>query len=222
MVVADVDLVPRDHELDAGAEAARLGHLGAGLHAEGLGFHARHDANRGVGEHRHHAQGLAAQPRFDLLLHGGEIGIEVDEQRTKGHGRGMTTGRLVASMNLRRKTSGSAMSRIGATEVPAPEMKMVPKLSMRPHTPCSTLRASTLSKLISTVWRFTKPLFAMTRRLVMASSVERMRIHAMARKTRPTTITSVTRPSTMSGNCDHQEMRARWMSVSPPTRDSSI
>src|SRR5438034_9838783 len=36
------------------------------------------------------------------------------------HGRGITMGRLVASMNLRRKTSGSAILGMGATEVPAP------------------------------------------------------------------------------------------------------
>ena len=36
--------------------------------------------------------------------------------------RGMVMGRFVASMNFRRKTRGSAMSFMGATEVPAPEM----------------------------------------------------------------------------------------------------
>jgi hypothetical protein len=83
VVRLDVELVPRDHELDLGAQTPRLRHLGARLHPVLLGLDARRDAHGGVGEHRHHAQGLAAQPRLRLLLDGGEIGVEVDEEGAK-------------------------------------------------------------------------------------------------------------------------------------------
>src|SRR5258708_11077024 len=39
------------------------------------------------------------------------------------HGRGIVIGRFVAFMNLRPQTIGAALSVMGATEVPAPEMK---------------------------------------------------------------------------------------------------
>ena len=72
------------------------------------------------------------------------------------------------------------------------------------------------------VSRFTKPNLAITRRLVMAISVERTLIHAIARNTSPTTKTSVTIPRSTSPNCDHQETRARWMMLSPSMRESSM
>src|SRR6185437_4051149 len=136
--------------------------------------------------------------------------------------RGMVIGRSVASMNLRRKTSGSAMSGIGSMEPPVPVMRMVPKLRTRPQKPCSTRSASTFSSLISTVSRLMKPNFAITRRLVIASSVEWTLIHAAARKKRPTTATSNRMPSTTSPACDHHETRARCSTVSPGTRESSM
>jgi hypothetical protein len=85
VVVVDVELVARDHELDPGAELARVRDLGPGLHAEGLGLDARRDADGGVGEHRHHADGLAPEPGLGLLLDRGEVRVEVDEQGAEGH-----------------------------------------------------------------------------------------------------------------------------------------
>ena len=54
-------------------EPPRLGDLGAGLHAVLLGLDARRHAHGGVGEHGHHAQRPAAQPR---------LGIEAVDVRT--------------------------------------------------------------------------------------------------------------------------------------------
>jgi hypothetical protein len=54
-----------------------------------------------------------------------------------------------------------------------------------------------------------KPVLAITRRLVIAISVDLTVIQAATRKKRPTTTIESTRPSTMSPNCDHHEMRAR-------------
>src|SRR5688572_5519663 len=93
---------------------------------------------------------------------------------------------------------------------------------MRPQKPCSTRNASTLSRLISTVLRLMNPNFAMTRRLVIATSVERMLIQAQMRNTSPITMTSVRSPSRTSQNCDHHDMRPRCRSVSPSTRDWSM
>src|SRR5258706_9333688 len=62
----------------------------------------------------------------------------------------------------------------------------------------------------------------MMRRLVMASSVERTRIHAQARKTSPTTTINVRMPSRTRPNCDHHETRARWTSTSPSINESSM
>ena len=122
MVVVDVELVARDDEFDVGAELARLGHLRARLHAERLRLDARGDAYGGIREHGNDAERTPAQPRLDLLLDGGKIRVEIDEQRPERHGFAAVAGRVLASVNLRRKTSGSAMSGIGATALPAPEM----------------------------------------------------------------------------------------------------
>ena len=50
------------------------------LHAEGLGLVAGGDAAGGVGHHRHHAHGPAAQLGPHLLLHRGKVGVQVDEE----------------------------------------------------------------------------------------------------------------------------------------------
>src|SRR5687767_778412 len=93
---------------------------------------------------------------------------------------------------------------------------------MRPRNPCSTLSASTFSRLISTVSRLMKPNLAITRRLVMAISVERTLTHAAISRKSPTTTTRSRMPRNTSQNCDHQDTRARWRMVSPWIRESSM
>src|SRR6185503_4946164 len=131
-------------------------------------------------------------------------------------------GRLVASMNLRRKTSGSAMFGAGSSELPVPEITIVPKLRIRPQKPWSTRRASTWLMLISMVRRVTNPNFAMMRLLVIAISVERTLTQAHPRKMSPTPTTSRRIPSRTSPNCDHHETCARCTMVSPSTSDWSM
>jgi hypothetical protein len=63
-----------------GAEAFGVGDDGAGFDAEGFGLVAGGDADGGVGHHGDDGDGAAAELGTDLLLDGGEVGVEVDEE----------------------------------------------------------------------------------------------------------------------------------------------
>ena len=86
MMPFDVFRGTRQHELDPGAQLARVAHQGAGLHAVALGFHAGREAAGGFRLHRNHADRFAAQARVLLLLHRGEVAVEIDEKAAQGHG----------------------------------------------------------------------------------------------------------------------------------------
>jgi len=121
---------------------------------------------------------------------------------------------------------------------------------MRPHTPCSTRSDSTLSRLISTVWRVTKPNLAMTRLVVMAISVERIftaatrkqtratatttpnmiatwldssgAVRSRAKNTMPASATASSAPRMRNPACDHHVSRARCTTSSPAMSESSM
>ncbi len=80
VMVVDVDFVAGFDEDDLGAHAFGLGDDGAGFDAEGFGLIAGRDADGGVGHHGDDGDGTAAQFGADLLLDGGEIGVEIDEE----------------------------------------------------------------------------------------------------------------------------------------------
>jgi hypothetical protein len=72
-------------DLDAGTQPSCLAHQRAGAHAERLGFVAGGDQAGRVRVYRHHSDGTAAQRRILVLLHRGEIAVEVDEQAAQCH-----------------------------------------------------------------------------------------------------------------------------------------
>ena len=80
VMVLGVDFVAAFDENDLRAHALGVGDDGSGAHAEGLGLVAGGDAAGGVGHHGHHADGPAAQLGPDLLLDGGEVGVQIDEE----------------------------------------------------------------------------------------------------------------------------------------------
>ena len=73
-----VDGVGAIDEDDVGADASGFADLGEGLDAEGLGFVAGGDECSGVGHGAADSDGLAAILGVELLLDGGEEGVEVD------------------------------------------------------------------------------------------------------------------------------------------------
>ena len=87
MVKLHIGFGPRVHQPDVRAELFCLAHQRARPDTEFLGFVARSDAAGGIGHNRHHAHGLAAQLRPQLLLDGGEIRVEIDVQEMQRHGR---------------------------------------------------------------------------------------------------------------------------------------
>jgi hypothetical protein len=80
VVVVGVDFVAAFNEYDVGAEALRVGDDGAGFDAEGFGFVTGGDADGSVGHHGDDGDGTAAELGTDLLLDGGKVGVEVDEE----------------------------------------------------------------------------------------------------------------------------------------------
>ena len=84
VVILDIELVPALDQHDFRAQAPGVGHDGAGPHAEGLGLVTGGNAAGCVGQHGNDADRFAAQFRPVLLLHGGEVGIEIDEEPVQG------------------------------------------------------------------------------------------------------------------------------------------
>ena len=74
-----IDARPRLHEDNVRAQAARIGHIGTGFNAEALGLDTGGDAASGVRQHRQNAERPPAQLRAQVLLHRGEIGVEVEK-----------------------------------------------------------------------------------------------------------------------------------------------
>ena len=70
-----------------GAHAFGVGDDGSGADAEGLGLITGRDADGCVGHHGNDADRPAAQFGADLLLDGGEVGVEIDEEPVDARGR---------------------------------------------------------------------------------------------------------------------------------------
>src|SRR5882724_3378057 len=75
-----VDLMPGFHHVQARAFFSSFTQRRSRSHAERLGFVAGGNANRGVDIKRDHNRGLAAKLRLDLLLHGSEVRVHVQEE----------------------------------------------------------------------------------------------------------------------------------------------
>ena len=84
MVVLDVKLVPSLDEGDSGAEAFGLADDGSGFHAEGFGLIAGGDGAGGIGHDGDDGDGAIAELRAELLLDGGKVGVEVEEEPLNG------------------------------------------------------------------------------------------------------------------------------------------
>ena len=80
---AHVFLRTRLDECETRAELPRLAHAGAGLHAETFRFPAGGDAARRIRHHGNHGNRPPAQLRLQQLFHGGEVGIEIDNERAQ-------------------------------------------------------------------------------------------------------------------------------------------
>ena len=119
VVVVDVELVAGLDEDDAGADALGVGDHGAGVDAEGLGLVAGGDAAGGVGHHGDHGDGPAAQLGAGLLLDGGEVGVEIDEEPVQ---RGILRGISAAAPPAR--GAGYATGRAQIREFFGPLLRM--------------------------------------------------------------------------------------------------
>ena len=80
VVVFDIELVARFDQLDAGAESFGLADLGAGPHAESFGLVTGGNAAGGIGHDGNDGDGAVAQLGAKLLLDGGEVGVQVEEE----------------------------------------------------------------------------------------------------------------------------------------------
>jgi hypothetical protein len=80
VVVVNVDFVAGLYEDEVRAHAFGFGNDCAGADTEGLGFVAGGDGHGGIGHHGDDGDGAAAEFGADLLLDGGEVGVEVDEE----------------------------------------------------------------------------------------------------------------------------------------------
>ena len=86
VMVVDIDRRARFHHHQPRASLARLARIRARLDAEPFRFIARGDATRAVGHDRQDDHRQSAQGGLFLLLHGGEVGIEIDYHHPQGHG----------------------------------------------------------------------------------------------------------------------------------------
>ena len=93
VVILDVALVPRLDDPQAGAHPLRVAHARARFHAEFFRLVARGDGAGAVHIHRHHGDRQAAQARLHLLLHRGEVGIEINDHPGERHSVSMNTSR---------------------------------------------------------------------------------------------------------------------------------
>jgi len=80
LVDLDIEVGPRLGDDQAGAQAARLGHLHPGADAEGLALIAGGDGAGVFADRRADDDGLAAPVGVLLLFDAGEEGVQVDEQ----------------------------------------------------------------------------------------------------------------------------------------------
>ena len=80
MVVLDIELMTGFDEDDVGAQLFGVGDDGAGFDAVGLGLVTGGDAAGCVGHHGDDADRAAAQVGPVLLLDGGKVGVEIDEE----------------------------------------------------------------------------------------------------------------------------------------------
>jgi hypothetical protein len=80
MVVVHIEFMPGLHQHDAGAEPLGLANLGSGSHPIAFGLVTGSDTAGCIRHQRNHCHRAAAELRPQLLLHRGEVGIEVQEQ----------------------------------------------------------------------------------------------------------------------------------------------
>ncbi len=84
VVHEDIEARARVENRDRGAEAFGLTHACAGLDAELLGLIAGSDAAASIADDGRDGDGPASELRRHLLLHRGEVGVEVDEKGGEG------------------------------------------------------------------------------------------------------------------------------------------
>jgi len=97
VVVLGIELMAGFNEDDVGAEGAGIVDEGAGFDAESLGLIAGGEADGGVGDHGDDGDGAVAELGSVLLLDGGKVGVEVDEEPVEAgdDGRGIRWSRGV-------------------------------------------------------------------------------------------------------------------------------